>query len=1396
MHMPSSPRHRRTLRQTAPRPFCAEPLELRRLLSAAVDAVGPTPAPSALAVASADFTAAATTFAPVGAQPTGALTGRIVYTSGGHGWTWNGTAWGTGRGNNNGVVEDFGNQDQMSLYAQYALQAGATVVPMRPVGNQLNEVIVDNADAGFSVVSGSWANGTLTPYYSTNGGNGVAYRSATTTTTETAVARFTPTIAAGAAGFYPVYAWALDGSNRATDQVYRVNYAGGSVEVKVNHASVGKGWVYLGTYYFDSGTSGNVEVSNRSAVAGKAVIADAIRFGNGMGDVNRGGGVSGKPREDEAAYYWITRSRGYTAPGTLVPLSTFDGGLTLDDDANVGAPARWARYMNNAAFGQSVYLGFHSNAGGGRGADGLYNREDLFPGTATPNQLAWADLVGREVNTDMVGIGVPPLEVAWTNRTNHTFARSDYAFGEIRTSATGDEFDATIIEVAYHDNASDANLLKDPKARSWIARASYQATVKYFNQFGGLANGTLIAEPPQNVRATTDAAGNVTLNWDAPPTGAVTGNAGTASGYRVYASVNGYGFDAGTAVAGTSLTVGGLAPNAPVYFRVVATNAGGESFPSEVVVAHPQVGRRAPVLIVNNFDRIDRLGDPTQTLNGTVYRVRLRSNNTRDYVVQAAEAIRAANPFLGIESCSDGAVASGAINLADYQTVIWLSGEQSSGDGTFTAATQPKVTAYLNAGGKLFVSGSEIAWDLVAQGAGPSFFTSTLRGSYPADAGGTTYNNSDDAGTYAAAGAAGSIFAGLSLAFDNGNSGTYNVDFPDKIFPAAGSGATTAINYSGGTGGSAGIQYASGNTRLVFLGFPFETITTAANRNTVMGAVLGYFGTTSTITSPTPNALDLLAASDTGVSSSDDLTNRNNTAGKTLQFSVANTVFGSAVRLFADGLLVATGTGTGGVLTLTTTGNVTLADGAHTLVARQSLGNVDSSNSSAVAVTVDTVAPTVSFAAVFPNPRSTSLASETFSFSEAVANVSLAALAITRDGVDTRTGAESLAQAGNTCTLADLAAATTRAGTYTVQVLPAVTDLAGNSVASPTGVSWFMNAIHGTTGDDTIRLARQWGSASTLDVYVNSASPNYSVSVSAFPVLNVVGLDGADTLTLDFAQGPLTAPGGVAFDGGAGADTFVLTGSSADDSASLSPASATFGSVPITLAGVEASRFNGGAGADTLTLAGGAFAFSEDLSLTTANLTLMVADGSVTFAASQNLAGLLVGATGRVVVPAGAKKLLNTRQFFLAPGARMDLASNDLIWAYSSAPAPAADLTAYLASAYHRGQWDNSGLGSSTAADPSVSPATALGYADNAYLGYTTFAGKDVLPASMLTKYTWRGDANLDGKVDADDAAIITQNRALNRTGWIAGDFNYDGTFDADDFIAMSLGLSRQDQVL
>jgi len=780
---------------------------------------------------------AAAGLTPVGTQPLGGLSGKIVYAHAGHGYTaatGAGGAGGTGvwsfqRGLDLGMVEDLGNQDQMTFLVDYLFRAGATVVPLRPVGYQPNEVVLDNDDPGVSF-SGVWTDSTNPVFFGSAGD--IPYRYASTSPTETAVATYRPDLPV--AGFYPVYAWTHYGSDRAADQLYRVNHAGGSTEVTINHRRVGDGLVYLGTYYFEAGTAGSVEISNRSSEAGRIVVADMIRFGNGMGDIARGTTpqISGRSREDEAGLYWIewhvSRSQG-------IPVSEYRNATNNDRDATVSLSPRYAEYMNrqqDGSLSDRVFVSYHSNAAGGRGVLGLYNGNNT-PSTATPNQLLLAQRLGQEVNDDLVAQN-GQFEHNWFNRgTNVTLDRSDIEFGEINNTYINNEFDATIVEVAFHDNQLDAELMRDPKVRDAAARATYQGLVKYFNVVD--AGATPLAMLPgrvPTVRAEAVGPGSLTITWTAPAANSYNGDAPT--GYRIYGSTNGYGFDGGTYVAGgatTTFTFTGLSDAEGAYFfKVAAVNAGGEGAASEVVAAIPGNHQRQ-ILIVNGFDRLTRQLNPTQAVpGGQAVRVRPRQSNSFDYSVQIAASIEANAPHARVDTASNEMVANGAVPLANYAAVMWILGEESTADKTFDAAEQAAVTSYLAAGGKLFVSGAEIGWDLQAQGGGAAFYNNVLKASYVADA----------AGGYSAAGAAGSIFEGISLTFDNGAL-FYNVNFPDRI--AATGGATLAMSYTAPGSGGAAIQYADPSTggRVVNMGFPFETITTAARRAAVMDRVLGYF---------------------------------------------------------------------------------------------------------------------------------------------------------------------------------------------------------------------------------------------------------------------------------------------------------------------------------------------------------------------------------------------------------------------------------------------------------------------------------------------------------------------------------------------------------------------------
>jgi len=765
--------------------------------------------------------------APVSQQPAGALSGKIVYLHGGHGWTADNLgagAWFTQRPETFEIVEDFLNQDLLRFQADSLWRVGATVVPLRPIGHQPHETVLDNDDPGVTF-SGSWSNSSSPIFFGSPGD--LPYRFASTAPVETAFARYRPDLPE--AGFYPVYAWTRHGLDRV-EQLYRVAHTGGVTEVRVDHTRVGNGLVYLGTYRFEAGTDGYVDISNESDEPG-VVIADMIRFGNGMGDTDRGAGPSGAPREDEAALYWIETHAGVGIPSSAWRSSSDDG------TATISAPTRWAAQMNREAGGalaDRVFLSHHSNAfdGTARGVIALVNGNNN-PATATPNQFLLALTLAGEINDDMVSLD-GTFEHDWADRSVLTLDAGSFEYGEINNLLINDEFDATIVERAFHDNQLDAELLRDPKVNEAIARATTQGLIRYFNAVDG--GQTSVAFPPSRpsgVSATKNGDGSVTLRWNTPPGGPALG--GGASAYRVEASTDGYGFDGGAevnALFGTTFTLAGYGPGAtPRYFRVVAVNSAGESPPSAVVAATPG-DAPSRVLIVDGFDRNDRFQNVREPyFGGRVDRVRERSQNSRDYVVQAADAIAATGLSLAFDSTDNGRVIAGDVALTDYDAVVWILGEESSVEETFNPTEQSLVAAYLAQGGDLFVSGAEIGWDLDFLNNGPAFYSQTLRAGYVRD----------DAFTYSVEGATGSIFEGLALSFDDG-SVFYDAEFCDVIEPANGS--SLAMTYSGGFGGGAAIQHrgTGGGGDLVMLAFPFETILDPQDRADVIDAALRFFG--------------------------------------------------------------------------------------------------------------------------------------------------------------------------------------------------------------------------------------------------------------------------------------------------------------------------------------------------------------------------------------------------------------------------------------------------------------------------------------------------------------------------------------------------------------------------
>jgi hypothetical protein len=181
------------------------------------------------------------------------------------------------------------------------------------------------------------------------------------------------------------------------------------------------------------------------------------------------------------------------------------------------------------------------------------------------------------------------------------------------------------------------------------------------------------------------------------------------------------------------------------------------------------------------------------------------------------------------------AVTNGAVSLVDYEIVIWAAGNQSTSGRTFNSISQERISAFLALGGNLFVSGSEIAWDL-DRPTGPSTADRQfLRAQLHAALGGSTNDNS---GSHAFAPEPASIFAGLADGtFDDGGGGIYWVGYPDALVPQI---SSPVLRYAGYQGGAAGLYHGSsdGRGRVIYFGFPFETILSAEIRASYLGRIL------------------------------------------------------------------------------------------------------------------------------------------------------------------------------------------------------------------------------------------------------------------------------------------------------------------------------------------------------------------------------------------------------------------------------------------------------------------------------------------------------------------------------------------------------------------------------
>ena len=842
-----------------------------------------------------------------GFKPVNGLLGKNIALWHSHGWYYNHTLdrWMWQRARLFETVEDLGPLAFTIPYLIPILEnAGANVFVPRERDTQTNEVIVDNDKPmefyNETSLKGKWELGKtggflFSPPPYPGGYNPFLYGTHKIIKSEnsaTAWAEFIPDIPE--TGNYAVYVTYAASPNNVEDAHYTVYHSGGSTSFEVNQTIGGNTWIYLGTFKFKKGynpVSGKVVLTNKSSTPGKIVSADAVRFGGGMGVIERGGRTGGRPKFAEGARYYLQ----YTGmPDTLVYNLNNDENDYKDDYQSRG---EYVNYLAGAPFGPNknhsvkglgipidLSLAFHTDAGISQsdtviGTLSIYSLEDIDSIRTFPNG------VSRLANRDLA-------DILQTQIVEDIKAKYDNAWHRRRlwnamySEAARPNVPAVLLELLSHQNFWDVKFMLDPTFRFDVARSIYKAFLKFLSVEYDY-DYVVQPLPPDHFAVEFTKGKRVKLSWK--PVNDPLEPAAVPEGYKVYIRKNDSGFDNGTLVFSNTFEYT-LPTYGDIYsFKVTSINSGGESFPTEILSVCKMKNNTGPVLIVNGFDRISApafvetekftgfldildagvpdkydLGytgmqhdfDPssqwkTDDIPGhgasyANYETQIISGNTFDFPFVHGKAIKAAG--YSFVSCSDEAVEDNNINLNKYKIVDFIFGEEKETHwqkpyadslwGTrfkvFPEKLKQKISNYVLNGGNLFISGAYLGTDIFlnknSKGRDIPFALDTLRYKLDSDHAvrqGVVYSIDENI-----------LPAGFTFKFNTElNDSLYAVEAPDAIGPANGS--KTFLRYKENRY-SAGV-YFNGNSKIVITGFPFETIKKTPDRNLFMKSVLNFF---------------------------------------------------------------------------------------------------------------------------------------------------------------------------------------------------------------------------------------------------------------------------------------------------------------------------------------------------------------------------------------------------------------------------------------------------------------------------------------------------------------------------------------------------------------------------
>jgi hypothetical protein len=323
-------------------------------------------------------------------------------------------------------------------------------------------------------------------------------------------------------------------------------------------------------------------------------------------------------------------------------------------------------------------------------------------------------------------------------------------------------------------------------------------------------------------------------------------------------------------------------------------------------------------------------------------------------------------------------------------------------------------------------------------------------------------------------------------------------------------------------------------------------------------------------------------------------------------------------------------------------------------------------------------------------------------------------------------------------------------------ILTDYTNDVANWTASPVGGSPGApnpRTLTGQSSADSYYL--RLGPNNTTQVYRNdptfSGPPEFIFTPSALDQLLINAGGGNDSLTIDLPAGVGLPSSGLIFNGDVGDDTINI----------LTPTAA-----------ANPVQINVGTGINTLNFQNG-----------------------------QMIAALTIPGAGQLNLPTGGK-VLKLNGLLVTGAATFNVSDNDLIIQADVATRQSIlnSVTSLVASGRNGGAWNGAGVNSSTAAG-NASRATGLAAIANRTSGgaalYGNFDGQPVDENSILVKYTYNGDANADGQLNADDYAAIDTGFATRATGYNNGDFNYSGgAANSDDYFVIDRAYSNQGAAL